>query len=450
MKNAWSLPLVILLIAISAPKASHGLEAANPELSRLLNEENVGRLLLVAFPDQTMDRMDVSPDLTAYRGKRGAYQSSTWGRRITAQIAEDYHLKKLTEWPMSAVSVHCAVYQVPTDASVSLALQQLAKDTRVSIVQPMHLFTTQAQQYNDPYFKLQSNLRHMGIDQAHDITTGKNVTIAMIDTGVDLLHPDLIGQIAQDENVAAAFSPGFSNDKHGTAVAGMMAARKDNGVGIVGVAPDAKLIAIKACWPHQADAIAAVCNSLTLALAVNSAMKSGAKILNMSISGPQDTLLELLLNEAIAEGMIVVAAASNQGRADQNFPASLQKVISVQALTTSDANHLNIQKNMTAPGEKILTTQPHGVYDFISGNSMSAAEVSGIIALLMEINPNLTFADIEAVLEKSQSLSKKTSFQGINANAAILSLCETTTCPESALSLARKNFSSDPGLTPHL
>ena len=190
------------------------------------------------------------------------------------QIAEDYHIQKLTEWPMSEIGVHCIVYQVPDGASVAATMQRLAQDTRVSIVQNMHLFKTKAHQYNDPYFKLQANLQQMQIGQAHRKATGKHVTIAMIDTGVDLDHPEFIGQITGNENFAASVSPSFANDKHGTAVAGIMVARKDNGAGIIGIAPDAKLIALKACWPAQTDAMEAVCNSFTLALAVNAAIKT--------------------------------------------------------------------------------------------------------------------------------------------------------------------------------
>lgn len=441
----YLLVALLSLMAFSAHSESGGLDVDTPELSRLLNPGNADRILMVGFPDQSINRVDITLASTTYR-RRGSYQSSTWSRRITTQIAEDYHLKKLTEWPMTEVSVHCAVYQVPSSESVADIIARLAKDTRVSIVQPMHLYNTQAEQKNDPYYKLQLNLRYMEINQAHGIATGKNITIAMIDTGVDLKHPDLIGQISRNENFAADISPDFSNDKHGTAVAGVMVARKDNGIGITGVAPDAKLIAFKACWPNQTDSIDAVCNSFTLALAVNSAIKSGAKILNMSLTGPQDPLLELLLNKAVEKGMIIVAANSKQDQANGNFPASLVNVISVQsALTETDANHLILDKKISAPGEKILTTLPHGTYDFISGSSISAAEVSGIIALLMEIKTNLTLAETKLILQKSQLLSKNSPFPIINANSAVLALCETASCPEQKFSVAKKNSSNKMG-----
>ena len=424
MKAYWILSLIFLL-TISSPSESGGFNLDAAELSTVLNPGVADHLLLIGFPDQSINRVQ-SASSTSYR-RRGGYQSSGWSQRITQQIAEDYHIQKLTEWPMSEVGVHCVVYQVPAGASVPETMQRLSQDTRVSIVQNMHLFKTEAHQYNDPYFKLQANLQQMQISQAHGKTTGKNITIAMIDTGVDLTHPDLIDQITQNENFASGISPDFSNDKHGTAVAGIMVARKDNGTGIIGIAPDAKLIALKACWPNQTDSIEAVCNSFTLALAVNTAIKTGAKILNMSLTGPQDAFLELLLNKAIEKGIIVIAADTGLDKKDENFPASLKNVISVQSLKQPD--QITQLQTITAPGEKILTTLPHGTYDFISGSSIAAAEVSGIVALLLELKPDLTFAEARSILQKSELPATNHSFSGINANTAVTSLMRNNNLP---------------------
>jgi len=443
MKTYLLLPLISLLM-ISAPVESVGFSSNAEELSTVLNSSNADHLLLIGFPDQSMNRVQ-SASSTSYR-RRGGYQSSGWSQRITQQIAEDYHIQKLTEWPMSEVGVHCAVYQVPAGASLPETIQRLSHDKRVSIVQNMHLYKTEAHQYNDPYFKLQANLHQMQIGEAHGKTTGRNITIALIDTGVDLTHPDLIDQITQNENFASDISPDFSTDKHGTAVAGIMVARKDNGTGIIGIAPDAKLIALKACWPNQTDSIEAVCNSFTLALAVNTAIKSGAKILNMSLVGPQDAFLELLLNKAIEKGIIVVAADTGLEEKNENFPASLKNVISVQSVKQPGIDHVKpdhivLDQAITAPGEKILTTLPHGTYDFISGSSIAAAEVSGIVALLLELKPDLTFTEVKSILQKSELPASNSTFSGINANTAVSALCETITCPQEALSFAwEKSF----------
>jgi subtilisin family serine protease len=301
----------------------------------------------------------------------------------------------------------------------------------------MHWFNTQgSHRYNDPYFSFQTNLHAMELDRVHDLTTGRNVTIGMIDTGVELDHPELAGQISHQENFAAEISPDFSGDKHGTAVAGVMIARKDNGTGISGIAPDAKLVALKACWPVQADAMAAVCNSYTLAQAVNMAIKTGVKILNMSLAGPHDPLLEFLLDKAIEKGIIVVAADAGTAQSQDNFPASLENVIPVRAIALSKADINGSVKWVEAPGENVLTTLPHGTYDFISGSSIAAAEVSGLAALLLELKPDLSSQTIKSLLLnsqqelllKSKGLKKTDSIASVNANYAVAALCENVNC----------------------
>ncbi len=434
MKTYLLLALLSLTV-FSAPSESKSSSDNKSELYSLLDEKNADRLLLVAFTDNTIGSIKSSASPTSYR-QRGDYQSSTWSERLTNQLADDYDLKKLTEWPMTEVGVHCVVYQVADKASIPSAIERLSKDDRVDIVQSMNVFRTkaQSQSYNDPYFKLQTNMQQMQIDLAHGRATGRNITIGMIDTGVDLDHPDLAGQISKNQNFAKDISASFSTDIHGTAVAGIMVARRDNATGIIGVAPNAKLIALKACWPDKTDAIAAVCNSFTLALAVNTAIKAGVDVLNMSLTGPQDPLLTLLLNKAMAKGIIVVAADTGSAK---DFPASLKDVISVQSIKQHAQVVGSLVENITAPGDKILTTLPHGTYDFISGSSIAAAEVSGVVALLLEIKPDLSLAEAHTILQKSKLISKDGIIAGVNANAALNTLCETTACSDQVLSFAQ-------------
>ena len=301
----------------------------------------------------------------------------------------------------------------------------------------MNIFKTKAdaQSTNDPYLKLQTNLQQMQIALAHGRATGKNITIGVIDTGMDMEHPDLAGQVSQNKNLADKISTSFETDKHGTAVAGVIVARRDNAKGIMGVAPDAKLVALKACWPDKADAMEAVCNSYTLALAVNTAIKADVDVLNMSLTGPHDPLLSLLLNKAIKKGIIVVAADTGASNPAENFPASLKDVISVQAIKQPAI----ISESISAPGEKVLTTLPYGTYDFISGSSIAAAEVSGVIALLLELKRDLSVGEVHAILKKSKITLKDGMISGVSANMAVNSLCEASPCSKQIFSFANIN-----------
>ncbi len=416
--------LVFLVLTIFSDVSVSKTVLTNTNESQIygvLNQQNADRLLLVAFTDNTINSIKNSASPTSYRQRGGDYQNSTWSERITNGLAEDYDLVKLTEWPMTAVGMHCVVYQVADKTALRGTIERLSKDDRVEVVQNMNIFKTKASRTDDPYYKLQTNMHQMEINLAHGRATGRDIIIGMIDTGVDLDHPDLAGQISNNQNFAKDISDSFSTDMHGTAVAGVMVARKDNAKGIIGVAPNARLVVLKACWPDKTDSIEAVCNSFTLASAVNAAIKADVNVLNMSLTGPQDPLVTVLLNKAMAKGIIVVAADTGSA---EDFPASLKDVISVQSIKQRGS----LAESISAPGDKVLTTLPHGTYDFISGSSIAAAEVSGVVALLLELKSDLTLADAHTILQKSKFISKDGAITGINANVAINKLCETTTC----------------------
>ncbi len=428
-----SLIYAILVIALtSMPALSGETDSEESRLSGVLNPANTERMLLVAFSDLHIDRIQMIASSASYR-RRGPYKSSTWSQRVSRSIEQQHGLQKLTEWPMTEVGVHCAVYLVPAGISVAETMQALSQDNRVDIVQRMHQFKTKGMHYNDPYYRLQSNMHQLQIEQAHVAATGKNVSIAVIDTGIDYGHPDLAGQIESNENFVSSVSAGFSDDLHGTAVAGVIAAQKDNRTGIIGVAPDAKLVALKACWPNQAGSFEAVCNSYTLALAVNTAIKLGVNVLNMSLAGPEDPLLAMLLNKAKEKGIVVVAADPGSKEPENRFPASMESVIPVQALDKLNNESSPGIRAINAPGEHILTTLPFGTYDFVSGSSVAAAQVTGVVALMLELKPGLSVDQTKAILQQSirvpGSYHNSDLSAGLNAGKIVRSLCKETRCP---------------------
>ncbi len=422
----YSLLIVFVFMASSMTSKSAELVSSNG-LSTLNNPETENRIILIGFPDQSINRISGTLISSSYR-RRGGYQSSTWSQRITSYIENEYSLHKLTEWPMTEVGIHCAVYLVPESLSMKETVAKLKHDQRIKIVQRMHQYKTHAHLYNDPYFKLQSNLHELEIARVHGVATGRNVTIAIIDTGVDTKHPDLAGQIKMTKNLALGISASFNGDVHGTAIAGAIIAQKDNKTGIVGVAPNARLIVLKACWPDKVDSFSAACNSFTLALAINTAIQLQADVLNMSLSGPRDPLVQILLEKAVEKGMIIVAADSAEEKL--RFPASLPDVISV----SERSSRATQRRPFSIPGEQILTTLPHGTYDFVSGSSMSSAQVSGLIALLLELKSDLTRAEIYKILQKSTMPLCKNSnnvhTNQINAISALLEVCDEVVCPE--------------------
>ena len=246
------------------------------------------------------------------------------------------------------------------------------------------------------------------------------------------------------EDHVGATGPTSVAEPHGTAVAGIIASIAGNGVGIVGIAPGVEVLALRACWRDGAEDAAARCSSFTLARAISAAIKLRAQVLNLSLTGPPDPLVSRLLVEAQDRGLVVVAAADRRARPSTGFPASLPGVISVavQSPTADDAFH-RTPALVGAPGVDVLTTVPHGRFDFISGSSMAAAHVSGVAALLLERDRTLTSERILELLQGAPAPGESRRTVGgksrptvgpvpLNACAALVELVPGADCPSGA------------------
>lgn len=303
------------------------------------------------------------------------YGIASGTRAAAREIAASYGLRPVREWPITQLRVHCIVYRMDAGESQSDLLRRLRSDARVESAQPLNSFVTLGNIYNDPYAGLQRSLDAMGVPQAHALSRGKGVNIAVIDTPVDIAHPDFAGSridarsfIGQNANASA----------HGTAVAGIIAATGGNGLGIVGIAPEAQVHSLAACWSRANDPTGAVCNSFTLAAALATAIDLKADIVNLSLGGPSDPLLRRLVEYGLARRMIFVAALPRQGAAI-GFPSEIAGVVVADAVGHERTAH----DVLLAPGTDVLTLMPNDGYDFVSGSSMAAANVSGGIALLL-------------------------------------------------------------------
>lgn len=335
----------------------------------------------------------------------------------TAALAQTYRLRTIYSWTMASLGEQCVVFEVTGGRKAEDLVRRLASDPRVSSVQPIETFEVLAdpKPWNDPYAHLQHSTEALHLQQAHRWATGKGVKVAVIDTGVDLDHPDLRGRVVKAQNFVDRGERSFTTDFHGTAVAGVIAAAANNEVGIVGVAPHAEIYALKACWQQPPGAREAVCNSYTLAKAVDFAITQGAQVLNFSLAGPPDVLLTRLIKLALERGIVVVAAAPSKPGA-RAFPASLQGVIGISGSDPPGPF-------LAAPAVDILTTVPRGSYDFFSGSSLAAAQASGVAALLLEHNPKLSPPELAALFRKTARLSR------IDACAALAGASGTGSCP---------------------
>jgi subtilisin family serine protease len=336
-------------------------------------------------------------------------------------LKQSYGLREVSGWPIKALNLYCVVLEMQPGVSRDELLKKLAKDSRVKLAQPLNDYAVyagaappDAPRYNDPYVNLQRGFVETNAALAQTISTGEGVHIAVIDTGVDTSHPDLQGRIRDRQNLVDDNDAAFNHDSHGTEVAGIIAADADNHQGIVGIAPKAILSVYKACWYDTAGA-GARCNTFTLAKALAAIIDTDARIVNLSLGGPADPLLDKLLEQLLDQGRIVVTALPPSGDPD-GFPDSAPGVIVVRVSGTSQA----AAGILSAPGTDILTTQPGGRYDFTSGSSMAAAHVSGIVALMLSLKPRLDAQQAHDVLLRTSKVSN--GMLQVNAASAVTAL----------------------------
>ena len=317
-----------------------------------------------------------------------AYGADASARKVMRALEDGYGLREVNAWPIEPLHIRCAVLRLPDGADRAALLESLSRDKRVRLAQPLQTFVTRSAGYNDPYLELQRGFWQMRVDEAHPWSRGEGVRVAIIDTGVDTLHPDLARSIAGAANFVDSDARQFRRDRHGTEVAGVIAAVANNHEGIVGIAPEARLLVFKACWQARADADAASCNSFTLARALVAALDAHAQLVNLSIAGPEDPLLTGLIREGLRRGILFVGAASSETADGQRGFLHEAGVIEVRSSEAPSAG----APVLYAPGREIVTLLPGGHYDFASGDSIATAQVTGVVALLLEKNRALTTA----------------------------------------------------------
>jgi len=325
----------------------------------------------------------------------GGYGAGPGADPLLDALAADYAIVRVGGWPMRALNVHCEVFAAARGADADALAARLAHDPRVDSAEPLRRFRTLSQ--TDPYRSLQHALDTLEVDAAHALSSGAGVRVAVIDSGIDASHPDLAGVVVgRRDFVDGPLAP------HGTEVAGLIAARGANGAGIVGVAPAAELVDLRACRAGADAQSPAECDSFTLAQALDYAVTNRVDVINLSLAGPEDPLLARLIAGAEAAGIIVVAAAPPPGDERDRFPASISTVIAVASAEVSGQWPANA---IQAPGVDVLTTFPGARYDYGSGSSLASAHVSGIVALMRAMDHRLGAAQARALLSAHRPLS---------------------------------------------
>ncbi len=326
-------------------------------------------------------------------------------------VATTYGLTVVRQIGLASTGENLVVYL--TAQNVFTVIAAMALDARVTGAQPERVFETSAEfgtqalqpvsSYSDPFAAMNYAPARTGALALHPQAAGTGQLIAVIDTGVDVAHPDLAGRVREPVDTTTF---GYGPEIHGTAVAGIIAAEADNAIGSYGVAPAAEILPIKACHPKSEGGLRARCTTSSLVQALDVAMTEGAATINMSLAGPPDELLTRYVNLALDQDRLVVAGAGNGGEhAKPGFPAAIPGVLAVTAVDVADSLYANANRgsyiDIAAPGVDIVSTVPSGQYPPLSGTSMAAAHVSGIAALLRELGPLMSAAEVGLVLKSN-------------------------------------------------
>jgi hypothetical protein len=292
----------------------------------------------------------------------------------------------------------------PTRRPVPTVVRALEAQSIVIAAQPNYIYRVQEQPTQasapseapaagegDPG---QYALAKLHLPQAHALAKGEKVLVAVIDSAVDVSHPELEGMVA--ESYDALGSEEKPDAQHGTAIAGAIVAHAR----LMGVAPKASILAIRAFGTRNNSVEA---TSYSINKGVDWALSHGARVINMSFTGPRDPAIERKLTQARAAGVVLIAAAGNAGpKSEPLYPAAYPNVIAVTATDPDDKLYVGANRGkhiaFAAPGVDILLPAPDAQYQLKTGTSFACAEVSGIVALLLERKSDLGHDGVRKVL----------------------------------------------------
>ncbi len=317
--------------------------------------------------------------------------------------------------------------------NVGEAVSAYARDKRIDFVEPNFIASALV---DDFYFGNQWALNNTGqktcntdgticttgtidadIDapEAWEITTGSpGVKIAILDSGIDQDHPDLMGKILVNENFTGSATVD-DNYGHGTHVSGTAAANTNNSLGVAGVGYQSSLMNVKVLGDDGYGAYSWIANGIIWAA------NNGADIINMSLgSNFKSTALESAVNYAWSKGVVIVAAAGNSANSSKTYPAYYPNCIAVAATTNNDVkasfSSYGSWVDVAAPGENVYSTFPNHTfylqtvygrsnnYDFGNGTSMSTPHVAGIAALIWAEYPSLNNQEVRNRIEQTADL----------------------------------------------
>jgi subtilisin family serine protease len=326
-----------------------------------------------------------------------AFAAGTTPQAIS-RVARRYDLTRLESQIFPLIGTTLYRWRIGGRGSAAGVLRELSGEHVIASAQPNYVYRLEQDAALNPApaalgDPAQYVLSELQIAQAQQIATGKDITVAVIDSEIDSKHRDLGDAIVKNFD---AITGDPTPHSHGTSIAGAIASHGK----LLGIAPGVQLLAVHAFAGPPGEATG---TSYAISKGVQWATDNGARVINMSFAGPPDPVLQHILTEAYDKGVVLIAAAGNAGpQSEPLYPAADPDVIAVTA--TDDNDKLFKMANrgryiaVSAPGVDILALAPGDTYQITTGTSIAAAHVSGIAAMLLQCKPSLKPGDVRAVL----------------------------------------------------
>jgi len=296
-------------------------------------------------------------------------------------LARSHGLSRIASESFPLIGATIGLFRIADGRPYDTVRREFAAAGGVRSVQPNFRYVLQDQKSGVPTEgdPAQYALAKLRLPEAHMLVHGANVTVAVIDSGIDTSHPELANSISGNLD---ALGSKEGPHVHGTGIAGAIVSHAR----LMGSAPEARIIAIRAFGGATG---AAESSSFVILKSLNYAAEHGAQIVNMSFAGPKDAVIERAIAATAARGLVLIAAAGNAGaKSPPLYPAANPNVIAVSATDAQDklffASNRGSHIALAAPGVDIFLPAPDGKYQMTSGTSFSAAYVSGVAALLLE------------------------------------------------------------------
>lgn len=281
------------------------------------------------------------------------------------------------------------VVRLPAKAAAK-ALAAMSKNSDVEYVEP-DFTATALNTANDPQFTSgnQWALQKIAAPVAWNTTIGSsNVIVAVIDSGVSATHPDLAGKVLPGYDFINNDTDATDDNGHGTAVAGLIGAATNNGIGMAGVSWNSMILPVKALGADGNGSYSAIANAIIWAA------DRGARVINLSLGGTSaSTTLQNAVNYAWNRNCVVIAAAGNSGNNIPQYPGACSNVVAVSATDSNDLrpswSNFGSYVDVSAPGVNVLTLQGANSYSNWNGTSFSSPITAGVVALMASANSSL-------------------------------------------------------------